>query len=92
MSESYTMASFTNFCRPNDATALVVSEIYHEVLSYWKWRVMKNECEYVKDVQGRFRGSIHPGERLPPKMTVPWAPWSSFSPKRPLTEATFSSK
>lgn len=57
---------FHKFCKPNEAAALVVSEIYHEVLSYWKWRMVKNECEYVKDVHGRFQDSIRQGERLPP--------------------------
>lgn len=48
------------------AGAILTTAIFKDVLSYWQWSWIKDECEHVKSVHSRFRDSIGPGQSLPP--------------------------
>lgn len=47
------------------AGALLTTQLFKDVSTYWRWSWIKNECTYVKSVHDRFRDSIRPGECLP---------------------------
>lgn len=47
------------------AGALLTTQLFQDVSTYWRWIWMKSECMYVKSVHDRFRDSICPGECLP---------------------------
>lgn len=47
------------------AGALLSTQLFQDVSTYWQWIWIKSECMYVKSVHDRFRDSIRPGECLP---------------------------
>ena len=47
------------------AGALLSTQLFQDVSTYWRWIWIKSECMYVKSVHDRFRDSIRPGECLP---------------------------
>ncbi|KAL5330279.1 hypothetical protein ACEPPN_003805 [Leptodophora sp. 'Broadleaf-Isolate-01'] len=47
------------------AGAVLTTAIFQDVISYWRWTWVKNECEHVKSARDRFRSNIYPGEALP---------------------------
>ena len=53
--------------KADGAGVMVAQELFMDVLAYWWWSWVKNECEYVKSMHDRFRDGIYPGERLPPR-------------------------
>jgi hypothetical protein len=56
---------FFRAMKKSAAGALVTIQIFNDVMSYWKWSWIKDECVYVKSVHDRFRDSILPGHPLP---------------------------
>lgn len=58
---------FHRICKPDEVGSLVVKELYKDVVAYWMWRWVSTEFAHVKAVHDRFRDSVHPGERLPPR-------------------------
>ena len=53
------------FEKPEEAGAAIVREFIWDVLSCLRWRCVRDECEYVKNVHDRFIDNIHPGQPLP---------------------------
>lgn len=47
------------------AGAILTTQLFEDVSTYWRWMGIKSECMYVKSVHDRFRDSIRPGECLP---------------------------
>ncbi|RFU26915.1 hypothetical protein B7463_g9422, partial [Scytalidium lignicola] len=47
------------------AGAIITTEIFSDVASYWRWSWIKSECKYVKSIHDRFRDSIRPGAAIP---------------------------
>lgn len=47
------------------AGAILSTQLFRDLSTYWRWIGIKSECTYVKSVHDRFRDSIGPGERLP---------------------------
>ncbi|MCJ1385691.1 hypothetical protein MMC17_008814 [Xylographa soralifera] len=45
--------------------AILTTELFDDVLSYWHWSWIRSECVHVKSAHDRFRDSIHPGAPLP---------------------------
>lgn len=39
--------------------------LFKEVITYWRWKWLKDECQNVKSLQDRFRDSICQGQPLP---------------------------
>jgi hypothetical protein len=49
----------------NGAGESVTQQIWMDILGYWWWSWVKDECEHVKGVLDRFRDNVHPGSPLP---------------------------
>ncbi|PMD57413.1 uncharacterized protein K444DRAFT_615869 [Hyaloscypha bicolor E] len=63
--KAHRQGEFHKAIKKDAAGAIVTTEIFRDILSYWRWDWIKTECEYVKSIHDRFRDSIHPGECLP---------------------------
>ncbi|TVY60832.1 hypothetical protein LSUE1_G008594, partial [Lachnellula suecica] len=50
-----------------DVHKWAITNIYHDIWSYWSWSWIVEAFEYVKTMQMRFRDDIHPGQPLPSK-------------------------
>ncbi|KAE9964141.1 hypothetical protein BLS_008598 [Venturia inaequalis] len=44
---------------------MLFNALIKEVMTYWRWKWLKAECQHVKSLQDRFRDSICQGQSLP---------------------------
>jgi hypothetical protein len=62
-----TQGEFFNAVQTQDKYTMIMGELSHDVLTYWWWQWVQDECRNVKKQYVPFRDNINLGERLPPK-------------------------
>ncbi|MCJ1400200.1 hypothetical protein MMC11_003404 [Xylographa trunciseda] len=56
---------FYKTMKKDAAGAILTTELFDDVLTYWHWSWIESECIHVKSAHDRFRDSILPGAPLP---------------------------
>lgn len=51
--------------RNDQKGGILYNALFKDVVTFWRWKWLKSECEHVKSLQDRFRDSICQGQRLP---------------------------
>ncbi|MCJ1294289.1 hypothetical protein MMC34_005847 [Xylographa carneopallida] len=60
-----TQGEFHKTIKKEAASAILTTELFDNVMTYWHWTWIVSECIHVKTAHDRFCDSIHPGAPLP---------------------------